>query len=95
MMWQYSDSWNWWAYLGMAAQMVVGILILAFLISVFLHWLGDRDRIQLHADPLDILRQRYARGEINETTFATMSAHLTPRSQPSRPQDTPTEGSLR
>lgn len=93
MMWQYGYTWNWGGFLVMAVQMVMGLGIMTLIIWGIIQWVTDRPTIQVYAEPLDILRQRYARGEIDEVTFHTMHAHLQATGSSANPSDTPTRGS--
>jgi putative membrane protein len=78
MMWGYPYDW------GSAIAMVFGMLlwfgVLAVLIWALVRWLtSDRmtpDTSTSATSAAEILRQRYARGEIDEATFQRMRDHL-------------------
>ena len=57
---------------GMILVWLVPILLIAFLVRYFL---GDRDRSS-GPTPLDILKSRYAKGEIDEEEFRKRRASL-------------------
>lgn len=81
MMWGYGFGWGWFM---MAFGGILWIAILAILVWALIRWLDGRT----HASPpssasgsaspsaLDILRQRYARGEIDTATFEQMRERL-------------------
>jgi putative membrane protein len=82
MMWGYGFGWGW---LLMAFGMVLWIALLVVLVWAILHWLNGRGtspargETYIPGQPLsamDILEQRYARGEIDSATFERMREQL-------------------
>jgi putative membrane protein len=82
MMWGYDFSWGW---LLMSFGMVLWIALLVVLVWAIIRWLNmkttgapPRDSATSVGGPsaLEILRQRYARGEIDTATFEQMRAQL-------------------
>ena len=87
---------------GMTAWMIISSVLWLLIVGVgvwaFVRWLGTRGPASSHpaapttepttASPsaLEILRQRYARGEIDEATFQRMREQLAAAS-PDRPQE--------
>lgn len=75
MMWGYGFGWGW---LMMSLGTILWIAILVLLVWALIRWMNNRARI-LEPLPsgrvpggstaLEILQQRYARGEIDATTF--------------------------
>jgi putative membrane protein len=86
MMWGYGYGFDWLSMLLMSLGMVLWIALLVVLVWAVIRWL-DR-RTSTPASPvtsappsspsaLEILRQRYARGEIDTVTFEQMQERLT------------------
>jgi putative membrane protein len=83
MMWGYGFGWGW---LMMSFGTVLWIALLAVLVWALIHWLSSKTST---ATPMtmhmprsgpsaeEILRQRYARGEIDTATFEQMRERLT------------------
>jgi putative membrane protein len=78
MMWGYGLSWP-----GMFIMMALGSLLWIALIAVivwasmsFLNKKGGSTMQSVAPSAMEILRQRYARGEIDSTTFEQMRAQL-------------------
>jgi putative membrane protein len=71
---------GWPMMLGAWLGMTLWILLLAGLIWGLIRWLGGRPwgRAQMPSGPsaLEILQQRYARGEIDHATFEQMRERL-------------------
>jgi len=71
-MWGYGDgSWWWWGFGALHMLLFWGVLI--FVIVVAVKWLsgtqGQRPPESSGGRALDILKERYARGEINKEEF--------------------------
>ncbi len=74
----------------MLVGMLLGVIVLALLIWALVRWLVDAPhRSQVTSPPgsgvrsmsaLDVLRERYARGEIDTATFEDMRRRLDPSS---------------
>ncbi len=84
MMW-YGYSWG--SVFVMLLNMVFWAAILGLLVWALVRWLTTRTSTSEPTGPsaMDILRQRYARGEIDTATFEQMRAQLeasTPNRQP-------------
>ncbi len=82
MMWGYDFGWGW---LLMSFGMVLWIALLVVLVWAIIRWLerktstsGPQETSIPASGPsaLEILRQRYARGEIDTATFEQMRAQL-------------------
>ena len=74
MMWGYGFSWP-----GML-MMSLGIVVVVVLIWALVRW-SSRQNTNAILQPqaqsaMETLRQRYARGEIDATTYEQMSSHL-------------------
>lgn len=83
MMWYYGPGWG--GMLGMGLSMLFWTLLLGLLIWLLVRWITRQNTIASFQSPgtppnppsaLEILRQRYARGEIDTETFKAMRAHL-------------------
>ncbi len=81
-MWGYDFGWSW---LLMSFGMVLWIALLVVLVWAVIRWLTTKTTIApLHDNvtpvggpsALEILRQRYARGEIDTATFEQMRVQL-------------------
>lgn len=80
MMWGYGYGWP---MLWMVFWNLIWLVLLGLLIWGVVRWLGERtfrpaghDSISPPRSALDILQERYARGEIDETTFERMRERL-------------------
>ncbi len=80
MMWEY--GWGWFGFLWMGLGSLLWIALLGLAIWALIRLFSNRTPV---ANPLvsapgpssmEILRQRYARGEIDEATFARMRERL-------------------
>ncbi len=77
-MWGYGFTWG--GMLLMSLSMLVWFAVLAVAIWALVRWLGGR--VQASGTPMsspsamEILRQRYVRGEIDATTFEQMREQL-------------------
>lgn len=78
MMWGYSFSWP--SMLMMSLGSIVGIVLIAVLIWSLVRWSNRQSTNTMPQPPapsaLEILRQRYARGEFDAATFEQMRAQL-------------------
>ncbi len=78
MMWGYGFGWGWFM---MIFGGVLWIAILAVLVWALIRWLASKAPVSGPSTPagpsaLEILRQRYARGEIDTATFEQMRERL-------------------
>ena len=78
MMWGYGFGWGWFM---MAFGGVLWLAILAVLVWALIRWWEGRGRVSgpsgsATPSALEILRQRYARGEIDTATFEQMRERL-------------------
>jgi putative membrane protein len=89
MMWGYNNGWPmfWMAFWNLLWLVLLGLLIWALV-----RWLvrsptmgGFRHPSARELDALEILRQRYARGEIDTTTFEQMCERLEASRERERP----------
>lgn len=83
MMWYYGSGWA--GMLWMGLSMLFWTLLLGLVIWLLVRWITRQSRagnLPSAGTPvnspsaLEILRQRYARGEIDEATFTKMSGFL-------------------
>jgi putative membrane protein len=99
MMWGYGFGWGW---LMMSLGTILWIAVLVVLVWALIRWLNNRTSTQvptpssgMQSGPtaLEILQQRYARGEIDTVTFEQMRERLQ-ASDPRRSQyeNPPTTG---
>ncbi len=84
MMWGYGFGWGW---LMMSLGTVLWIALLVVLVWALIRWLGSKTSTPPPSGPSaeEILRQRYARGEIDTATFEQMRERLQ-ASEPRRSQ---------
>ena len=78
MMWGYGFGWGWFM---MAFGGILWIAILVILVWALIRWWERKARVpgpsgSTSASALEILRQRYARGEIDTATFEQMRERL-------------------
>ncbi len=82
MMWGYGFGWGW---LLMALGMVLWIALLVVLVWALIRWLERKTSATIPPSTgptpsgpsaLEILQQRYARGEIDTATYEQMREHL-------------------
>jgi putative membrane protein len=79
MMWGYGTAYTWGAMLLMIFSMLFWFAFLGALIWGLVHWLSGRSAPSVmpgNVSALEILRQRYARGEIDDATFERMRQQL-------------------
>ena len=69
MMWQYGDGTGWWMLLwgGLMMLLFWGVVIVGLVVAI--RWLVGQGRPPQSDRALDILRQRYASGEIGKEEF--------------------------
>jgi len=72
MMWGYGFGWGWFM---MAFGGILWIAILVILVWALIRWWERREPIS-GPSALEILRQRYVRGEIDTATFEQMRERL-------------------
>ncbi|MHA1537272.1 MAG: SHOCT domain-containing protein [Alphaproteobacteria bacterium] len=70
------DGWGWghWIFGGAMMAIFWGGLIL--LVVLLVRWLGRSERSSVGSSPLDILKERYARGEIDKKEYEERSRVL-------------------
>lgn len=79
-MWDW-DGDSWWGIAMLLAMILFWILIIAAL-AYSVSWLARRDSsrddrsLDTHQQPIDILRERYARGEISKEEFDEIKKDL-------------------
>jgi|SRR6516225_3494266 len=73
--WEMHPMW-WWGGLGMMAMMFLFWVIFIVGLIVAIRWLIGKGRERPPDSALEILRQRYARGEINKEEFETRRKDL-------------------
>jgi putative membrane protein len=79
MMWGYGTTYTWGGMLLMLLSMLFWFALLGALIWALVRWLtrsGAGSAVPGSPSALEILRQRYARGEIDDATFARMRQQL-------------------
>ena len=75
----YGYSWSWGGMLLMMLSWVFWFVLLGLLLWALFRWLGARGPNQTTntgVSATEILRQRYARGEIDEATYERMRQQL-------------------
>lgn len=87
MMWGYGWEWGWPMVLWMSLVGLFWLAVLGLLAWALIRWLGGRapgNNILPGQGPsaLEILRQRYARGEIDATTYEQMRERLRSPQEP-------------
>ncbi len=80
----YGYGYGWGGVLIMALSVLFWVALIALVIWAFTRWQGDRASSSSVARPsaAEILRQRYARGEIDTATYEEMRRHLEPADEP-------------
>ncbi len=96
MMWYYGYGLNWFAMALMVVGTILFILLLVVLAWAIIRWLEGRltsapraSSTRESPSALEILRQRYARGEIDSETFERMSAQIESTGMPYQQQKVP------
>ncbi len=79
MMWGY--GWSWPGMLMMFLSSLLWIALIAVLVWAAVSWLNKRNANTTAPSAMEILRQRYARGEIDTATFGHMREQLEAREQ--------------
>jgi putative membrane protein len=74
MMWGY--DWSGPGLLMMTLNSILWIALIAVLIWAVVRWSGKKNAHTTTPSAMEILRQRYARGEIDTATFEQMREHL-------------------
>jgi len=75
MMWGY--GWSWPGMVMMTLSSLLWIALIAVLIWGVIYWLKNKQNAHMTTpSAMEILRQRYARGEIDATTFEQMRERL-------------------
>jgi putative membrane protein len=75
------EMWGWWGWIGGIFMMIFWILVIVAL-ALFIRWLASAggNRSRLLPGPgesaVDILRKRYARGELTKEQFESMKRDL-------------------
>ena len=73
--WEMHPMW-WWGGLGMMAMMFLFWVIFIVGLIVAIRWLFGKGRERTPDSALEIVRQRYARGEIDKDEFETRKRDL-------------------
>lgn len=82
MMWDYGWGWGWPGPFPISLSSILWIVLIAAAIWALVRWLDKRNaRTVPPASAMEILRQRYARGDIDTTTFMRMREQLEARAQ--------------
>ena len=79
MMWGYGTTYTWGGMFLMLLSMLFWFALLGALIWGLVHWLTSRSAAStMPGSPsaLEILQQRYARGELDDATFKRMRQQL-------------------
>ncbi len=83
MMWGYYDGYSWSMILWMVFWNLLWLVLLGLAVWALVRWLFRSTSHLAHPRPsfneptaIEILRQRYARGEIDTATFEQMREHL-------------------
>src|SRR6266498_1968615 len=74
--WEMHPIW-WWGWgLGMMAMMLLFWALVIIGLIVGIRWLAGQGKVSRSDSALEILRQRYARGEINKNEFEAKKKDL-------------------
>lgn len=77
-MWHMGDGWGWWMVFGWLWMVAFWALITWAVVSLTRHSTDHRfERSATELTPLEILEQRYARGELTDEQFEAMRRRLT------------------
>jgi putative membrane protein len=85
MMWGYGTTYNWGGMLLMLLSMLFWFALLGALIWALVRWItrsGVSSGTPSSPSALEILQQRYARGEIDDATFERMRQQLLGNASP-------------
>ena len=83
MMWYYGPGWGGMLWMGLGS--LFWLILLGLAIWLLVRWITRQQMVASPPSPgtplnppsaMEILRQRYARGEIDEATFTRMHNHL-------------------
>jgi putative membrane protein len=80
MMWGYSYGWSWLGFGGMLLSTLFLAVVLGLAIWAFVRWLPNQQThttIASSPSAQEIVRQRYARGEIDAATYHQVLRELT------------------
>lgn len=76
MMWDGFGGMGWgWIGLGMVHMLLFWVLVILGIVAL-LRWLGSGSGRNSSSRPLDILKERYARGELNREQYEQMKREL-------------------
>lgn len=76
MMWNGMEGMGWgWIGLGMVHMLLFWVLVILGIVAL-LRWLGSGSGGNSSSRPLDILKERYARGELNREQYEQMKREL-------------------
>ena len=74
--WEMHPMW-WWGWgIGMMTMIFLFWVLVIFCLIVAIRWLLGKGRVERSDTALQILRERYARGEINKEEFETRKKDL-------------------
>lgn len=74
-MWDMHDGWGWWMLFGWVWMVVLwGVIIWA--VVTLINRIGGRDDRRGRSSAMDILEERFARGEIDRQQFEAMREAL-------------------
>jgi putative membrane protein len=80
MMWGYPGYWNWGGMLVMMLSSLLWVALISVIIVLVVRRLGSHSTSSMGpshmASAMEILEQRYARGDIDEATFQHMRDEL-------------------
>lgn len=89
MMWGYPGYWNWGGMLIMLLSSLLWVALITVVIVLVVRRLGSRSASSMRSShapsAMEILEQRYARGEIDEATFQHMRDALRAEQLPATP----------
>lgn len=99
MMWGYGYDWSWGGVVMMLLSSLIWLAFVGVLLWALMRWIAGRSSAgrstpsgpSFPSGPsaLEILNQRYARGEIDQTTFDQMREHLEKAASTRQPELTP------
>ncbi len=75
-MWHMGDGWGWWMIFGWVWMVAFWGLIVWAVVTLVTRLSGDQRRPPETSGPLQILEERYARGEISHEEFEERRRNL-------------------
>ncbi len=74
--WEYMSNWGWGGMAFGGIMMLLWLALIVALIVFLFRWISGSSRKNSNQDALDILKRRYARGEIDAAELEERSTQL-------------------